>query len=48
MVYEYEAYSVLRWTLEELTRDSFLEDGPLVRDFWNGRRQEKHNLIVLM
>lgn len=48
MVYEYEAKSVLRWTLEELTRDSFLEDGPLVRDFWNGRRQEKHNLIVLM
>lgn len=43
MAYEYEANSVLRWTLEELTGDSFSEDGPLVRKFWNGRGQKKHS-----
>ena len=43
MAHEYEADSVLRWTLEELTGDSFSEDGPLVREFWNGRGQGKHS-----
>ena len=43
MAYEYEANSVLRWTLEELTGDSFSEDGPLVRKFWNGRGQKKYS-----
>ena len=43
MAHKYEADSVLGRTLEELTGDSFSEDGPLVREFWNGRGQGKHS-----